>query len=101
MPGGKRDPRRLAMEDHYEVITGVEMVGRVGGDPNSMLATTVNSKRYFQRRFGTYTSIHLRIRHFINTRSSSAVPEHLVKRRNLKGLVLVGDPTYTFTREEN
>ena len=33
---------------------------------------------------------------FINTRSSSAIPEHLVKRRDLKGLILVGDPTYSF-----
>ena len=32
------------MHKHYEVITGVEMVGREGGDPNSMLATTITKE---------------------------------------------------------
>ena len=85
---------------HYEVTTGMEMVGRGGGRPKFYAHYKGKVKEIFPGEDSVLkmplASICGIRQFFINTRSSSAIPEHLVKRRDLKGLILVGDPTYSF-----
>ena len=89
---------------HYEVTTGMEMVGGAGGRPVFYAYYKGKMKEIFP---GEDSVLKIPLapvcgirQFFINTRSSSAVPERLVKKRDLKGLILVGDPTYTFGSRE-